>query len=104
MSNRRIFLKNLSHIAAASAIGISLSARAQATPVANTDPQAVALGYNNDTTKVDKAKYPNHVPVQACKNCALFQGKAADANGPCPLFAGKVVSANGWCTAYSKKA
>lgn len=103
MSNRRIFLKNLSHIAAASAIGISLNARAQAAQVANTDPQAVALGYNSDTTKVDKVKYPNHVPAQECKNCALFQGKAADATGPCPLFAGKVVAAAGWCSAYSKK-
>src|ERR1700712_3938611 len=99
MSNRRIFLKNLTHIAAASAIGVSLNARAQAAQVANTDPQAAALGYKSDTTKVDKTKYPNHAPTQKCMNCQLFQGKAAEATGPCPLFAGKVVAANGWCSA-----
>lgn len=104
MSNRRIFLKNLSHIAAASAIGISLNARAQAAKVDEKDPQAVALGYKHDSTKVDKVKYPNHVPAQQCSNCQLFQGKAGEATGGCPLFAGKVVAATGWCSAYSKKA
>ncbi|MGS0743180.1 high-potential iron-sulfur protein [Glaciimonas sp. GG7] len=104
MSNRRIFLKNLSHLAVASAMGATITARAQAAKVDEKDPQAIALGYNHDSSKVDKAKYPNHLAVQQCNNCMLYQGKAGDATGACPLFAGKVVSANGWCSAYSKKA
>lgn len=68
------------------------------------DAQAVALGYVDDASKVDKAKYPAHADGQACSNCALYQGKAGDAAGPCPLYAGKQVSAKGWCSAYSKKA
>ena len=104
MSNRRVFLKSLSQIAAASAIGVTLTARAESPKLDEKDPQATALGYNNDTTKVDKVKFPKHTVAQQCSNCQLFQGKAADAWGPCPIFAGKQVSSKGWCSAYTKKA
>ena len=101
MSNRRTFMLQLS---LGSTILLANKSFAQAPMVAETDPTALALGYKANTSKVDAKKYPNHLPVQACKNCALFQGKPADAAGPCPLFAGKQVAANGWCSAYSKKA
>ena len=88
-------------------------AAAPATPAAPTaagpmvddkDPTAVALGYVADASKVDKAKYANHVAGQACSNCALYQGQAGSEAGPCPLYAGKQVSAKGWCSSYAKKA
>ena len=104
MSNRRVFLKSLSQIAAASAIGVTMTARAQAPKLEEKDPQATALGYKLDTSKVDQAKFPKHAAAQQCNNCSLFQGKAADAWGPCPIFAGKQVAAKGWCSAYTKKA
>lgn len=89
------------------AVGVSMlgagAAHAQAA-VAETDPQAVALGYKSDTTKVDPKKWPKHEASQRCGNCQLFQGKPGDATGGCPLFAGRVVSANGWCSAWVKKA
>jgi hypothetical protein len=68
------------------------------------DPQAVALGYVPDAARVDKAKFPKYATGQTCGNCALYQGKPADASGLCPLFAGKTVAARGWCNAYVKKA
>jgi hypothetical protein len=71
--------------------------------VAESDPQAAALGYKADSTKVDAAKYPKHAATQLCSNCVLFQGKPADAAGGCPLFAGKEVAGKGWCSAYNKK-
>jgi hypothetical protein len=67
------------------------------------DPQAVALGYVNDATRVDKAKYANYQDGQACSNCSLYQGAGAE-QGPCPLFPGKNVAAKAWCSAYVKKA
>lgn len=67
------------------------------------DPQATALGYVSDTTKVDAKKYPNHTAAQMCSGCALWQSKPTDAMGNCPLFAGKQVNAKGWCSAYAKK-
>lgn len=103
MSNRRQFLKSIPIVAAAGAV-MSMSDLALAAPmVAETDPQAAALGYKADSTKVDKAKYPKHDNAQDCGNCALYQGGKA-AQGGCPLFAGKDVSAKGWCSAYAKKA
>jgi hypothetical protein len=99
-SNRRIFILQLAATGTALA---ATGAQAQA-KVAESDPQAAALGYKEDTTKVDAKKYPKHDPSQKCSTCQLYQGKAGDATGPCPLFAGKVVAANGWCSAWAKKA
>ena len=92
------------HASAAGAALVAGSALAQAALLAETDPQAVALGYKADTTKVDAAKYPKHAATQNCANCALYQGKAGDAAGGCPLFAGKQVAGKGWCSAWAKKA
>ena len=99
---RRVFLMALAATSAALST-ISTSVHAQA-KVDEKDPQAVALGYAADTTKIDAKKYPNHAAAQACSSCALYQGKPADAAGACPLFAGKVVNAKGWCSAWAKKA
>jgi hypothetical protein len=100
MSNRREFIVQVSAGASTLAFG---SAFAQGAMVAETDPQAAALGYKPDGTKTDKTKFPKYAAGQQCGTCALFQGKAGDKAGICPLFAGKQVSANGWCSAYAKK-
>jgi hypothetical protein len=100
-SNRRTFV--IQTVVGATALTGALAAKAQAT-LAESDAQAVALGYKADATKAGKTKYPKYAAGQACHNCALFQGKAADAAGGCPLFAGKQVSAKGWCSAWAKKA
>ncbi|MGD7350216.1 high-potential iron-sulfur protein, partial [Ralstonia pseudosolanacearum] len=54
MSNRRLFLKSIPIMAAAGAVGMAGLARAANPMVAETDPQAAALGYKADTTKVDQ--------------------------------------------------
>ena len=99
-SNRRTFV--IHSIVGASALAATLCAHAQAA-LSESDPQAIALGYKADATKVDKTKYPKYAAGQACNSCALFQGKAADAAGGCPLFAGKQVAGKGWCSAWAKK-
>ncbi|HQS32006.1 MAG: iron permease [Polaromonas sp. 24-62-144] len=101
MIDRRQFVVQIS---AASGALMAGQAIAQPALLSETDPQAIALGYKADTTKVDAAKYPKHAATQECKNCALYQGKPSDAAGPCPLFAGKQVAAKGWCSAWAKKA
>ena len=104
-TNRRTFVMAL--VAGSGALAAS-QASAQAAPAApalsETDPQAAALGYKADGSKVDKAKYPQHAATQLCNNCALYQGKATDAMAPCTLFAGKQVAGKGWCSAWAKKA
>ena len=99
-STRRVFMM---HSALACAATL-LTAQAQAqSMVAETDPQAAALGYKADASKVDKTKQTKYAAGQACGNCALYQGAAGSAAGACPLFAGKQVSAKAWCSAWAKK-
>ena len=97
-NTRRSFLITL----AASGAALSSAAQAQA-KADEKDPQAAALGYVVDATKTDTKKFPNYAAGQNCANCALYQGKAADAWGGCPLFATKQVAGKGWCSAWAKK-
>lgn len=96
---RRFLLKGAGLSGAALAFG----AHAQAM-LDEKDAQAIALGYVNDASHADTKKFPKYTAGQACSNCMLYQGKAADASGACPLFAGRQVSAKGWCSAWTKKA
>ena len=71
-------------LSAAGACTLALNGKVQAQAmVAETDPQAAALGYKAVATAVDKAKYPKYAAGQECDNCALFQGKVGDATGGC---------------------
>lgn len=104
MSNqtRRDFIAKV--VVLGAALGAAGSATAQTLPeLSESDATASALGYKADTTKVDKAKYPNHKDEQVCSNCNLVQGKDGDALRPCAIFPGKSVAANGWCAAYVPK-
>ena len=105
-SSRRTFvIHSATAVAAGAAVFAASAAFAQKPPMVDAkDATAAALGYVADGTKVDKVKFPKHEATQNCNNCAIFQGKAADAAGGCPLFAGKQVAGKGWCSAWAKKA
>lgn len=68
------------------------------------DPQAQALGYRHDASRVDRKKFATYQPGQTCANCQQFQGKAGADWAPCTIFEGKEVHAKGWCSAWVKKA
>jgi anaerobic selenocysteine-containing dehydrogenase len=100
-STRRSFML---HIAAAgTALTAGAAAQSQPARIDENDPQAKALGYVHDTTKVDAKRFPRHTKDQKCTNCALFQGAATAAWGGCPLFGAKQVAGPGWCSAWAKK-
>ena len=101
MTNRRQFITQITMGSAVLFAG--RAALAETAAVSETDPMAVSMGYKADGAKVDKAKFPKYAPTSKCANCALYQGKAADATGPCNLFGGKLVPSGGWCNAWSKK-
>jgi hypothetical protein len=67
------------------------------------DPTAKALGYVEDSTKVDLKANPAHKPEQNCSMCVQYKGKAGDARGGCNIFAGKSVSSRGWCKVWAQK-
>lgn len=100
-ANRRVFL--FQALSASTAV-LATESIAQAARLDEKDPQAQALGYVHDTTKVDAKKFPKHANTQKCSNCQLYAGKATDAWAPCPIFANKQVAGPGWCSAYAKKA
>jgi len=68
------------------------------------EPQAQALGYKHDASKVDKAKFKTYQSGQLCSNCVHFQPKGNEEWAPCAIFAGRQVNAKGWCSAWQKKA
>ncbi|MGA9341784.1 MAG: high-potential iron-sulfur protein [Rhodanobacteraceae bacterium] len=71
--------------------------------IQESDPTAAALGYKDDVSQVDKAKYPQYKPGQQCGNCRFFEGKPGDVWGPCQLFPGKATNVKGWCAGYNAK-
>jgi hypothetical protein len=79
------------------------AAAAALVPLTSADPTAQALGYTDDSSKVDAAANPTHKPDQKCSSCVQYQGKPGDARGGCNIYAGKSVSANGWCKVWAKK-
>jgi hypothetical protein len=117
-SSRRHFLKiSTLSIVGAAALGRTFSpsrASAQAAKtaklpmVSESEPQAKALGYHADGSKVDLKKWPKKAGAdgksQACGNCMLFNtGKVTtDKEGPCSLFPQKHVAAAGWCNSWVK--
>lgn len=64
-------------------------------PLSN--PQAKALGYVEDASKVTS---PAFKPGSLCSNCQFFTA----ATGACTLFPGYSVAPKGWCSAWAKKA
>ena len=64
----------------------------------------MALGYVDDASRADTAKFKNYVAGNQCNNCANFLGTATDSSAGCKIFPGKSVVAKGWCTAWLKKA
>lgn len=103
-ATRRTFMMQVAVAGSTALIASGAMAQAAAAKVDEKDPQAAALGYAADTTKVDAKKFPKHTAEQKCSNCQLYTGKGKDPMGPCSLFAGKQVAAAGWCSAYVKKA
>ncbi len=102
-SNRRTFMLQIASGGAALA-ATQLNAQAAPARVLETDAQAVALGFKDDTHKVDQAKYPKHTAEEDCVKCNFFSGKAGAPLGPCQIFGGKDVPPGGWCSAFVKKA
>jgi len=67
--------------------------------VAESNPQAQALGYKTDATKAANRKDAKAF----CDTCNFYSGKPGASDGPCQIFAGNLVNPKGWCSAWVKK-
>jgi hypothetical protein len=86
------------------ALGLIGNAEADAlTALDPNDPQAKALGFVTDASKVSAAANATYKAGQKCSTCAQFQGKAGDATGACNIFVGHTVPAGGWCKVWAAK-
>lgn len=73
-------------------------------PLDTKDATANALGYVEDTSKVDDKANPTHKAAdQRCENCAQFTAISGESRGVCNIFPGKSVANKGWCKTWSKK-
>ena len=100
-SSRRRFIGQL--VAAGTAASATQTFAQAGAHVEEADEQAVALGYRQDTTKVDAKKYPKHAAAQRCSNCSFWQGKPDDAWAGCAMFGRKHVANGGWCQVWAAK-
>jgi hypothetical protein len=82
---------------------LSRTAGAAAGRVDPNEPQAKALGYVEDASKVDAKANPNYKPGQLCSNCLQAPAKPGAAELPCNIFAGRNVAAKGWCKVWVKR-
>lgn len=102
LNGRRRFLTMLTtSIAALPFIGLLGQRRvnAQELPkVEESDPTAQALSYVHDASQGGKAP-----AGQLCSNCQHYTGTEGEEWGPCALFPGKAVNANGWCAGWLQK-
>jgi hypothetical protein len=84
-----------------SSLALSRVSVADTSMLSETDPAAQNLGYKQDATTVDKARFANYTAGQDCSNCSLYQGKTGEPSGSCVLFGTKQVALHGWCSSYS---
>ena len=106
-ANRRrttgLILKGMALSSVAGMVRIPVAFAQDLPHVTTEDPTAVALKYVEDATKADR---PEKAGVagsdQFCHNCQFIQSDSGDWR-PCALFPGKAVDANGWCINWTKK-
>ena len=78
-------------------------AAAQSVELQESDPEALAVAYCADASKVDRVKNPKYRPGQSCANCSLFFAPPGSPLGGCQYFLGKDVAAAGWCNVWEAK-
>jgi len=89
-------------------VGSLRAADIPANAVTADDPTAIALKYNADATKADRAAAARPGKPANEQHCAICQFLLADQGAGdwkgCSLFPGKLINVNGWCTSWTLKA
>jgi hypothetical protein len=103
--SRRTMCALMGAASAAVALGAlpTIALAADLPHLAEADPTAAAMGYKEDSTKVDAKKFANHKPDQVCSKCKYYTGDVAAAYGTCQIFNGKEVNTKGWCQVWQAK-
>jgi hypothetical protein len=67
------------------------------------EPDAVALEFVPDATRIDPAAQPRFKQGSRCSRCYFFQGRTSSNDAPCTVFAGYRVPASGWCREFAPR-
>lgn len=103
LTRRSLLGASLLGVAGIPVVVESAFAQAAATPLNPADPAAKALGYVEDSSKVDAKANPMHKADQHCGNCLQWVDKDRKAAASkCNLFPGKMVKNTGWCKVWVK--
>jgi hypothetical protein len=107
MSTRRTFLRAtltgllLTRVAAVDAKDPA-DGNADAVALSPSDPNARAMDFTLDASKVDRNRYPNYKGGK-CASCKAFQRSSTPGMGTCQTFSGRLVPSGGWCAAYKAR-
>jgi hypothetical protein len=68
---------------------------------------AASLGYKEDASKVDTAKFPKRAgpegSKQFCHNCQFYTAEGDSGWGNCQIIRSGLVKADGWCNTWAAK-
>lgn len=106
ISRRTLLTGAVGGLVAIPVIGAVAPAHASGADLPRLDPaspQAKALGYVHDASKVDAKANPMFKPGQLCSNCVHWTGGPNDPWAGCNLFPGRSVANKGWCKVWAKK-
>lgn len=97
---RRTLLK-----AAAGAITLLVAPRAVARLplLTGSEPDAIALEFVTDATRLHPSLQPRYTPGARCAACFFYQGRRSTEDAPCTVFAGYRVPATGWCREFAPR-
>lgn len=103
--SRRQALKRLVLLVGAAGVveGTRPAQAAELPHLSPTDPTAVALGYHELASTVDRKEFQTYQPGQRCETCLQLQGQDGQPWRPCNLFPGQLVNAQGWCRVWVPK-
>jgi High potential iron-sulfur protein len=91
----------------AAAGGLALVALPKALALAplltGVEPDAVALEFVPDATRIDPAAQPRFKPGSRCSRCYFYQGRSMSDSATCTVFAGYRVPASGWCREFAPR-
>jgi hypothetical protein len=90
-------------VAAASGAVVAGNVCAQARRLQESDPEATAVAYSLDNSKVDKARFPKRQSGDRCSSCKAFIAKPGEEWGQCALIDDKLVNGNAWCSSFVLK-
>ena len=97
---RRVWVEG---VLAAGALFAANARADQSAPLDPDAPDAKALGFQADASKVTVEANPTFKPGQQCGSCSQFKPLDGNATGACAIFGGRRVPTAAWCRVWTAR-